>query len=67
MVKMNHLKGCRITCRDCPFCWMVKGKYVCKFEELSTPQYTNKELYDLIKGMEKIKEINNFIPYVCIQ
>lgn len=23
---------CRITCRDCGFCQLEKGKYVCKFE-----------------------------------
>ena len=27
----------------------------------------NKELYNLIEGMEKTREINNFISYVCIQ
>jgi len=27
---------------------------------------TNNELYNLIKGTEKIKEIDDFLSYVCI-
>lgn len=50
-----------------------KAWCVCRHRQPAPLQYcrdfmkdTSKELYDLIKGMEKIKEINNFISYVCI-
>ena len=27
---------------------------------------TNNELYNLIKDMEKLRDINNFLSYICI-
>lgn len=48
----------------CNSCFMKRYKKA--KPHLFQKETVNKELYDLIKGMEKIREISNFLSYICI-
>ena len=48
----------------CDLCFM--NRYKKAKPHLFPKETVNNELYNLIKGTEKIKEIDDFISYVCI-